>query len=47
MPSFVLQAMGSSFGPNYFNPDCMPFGCGKTKYPGFMAEQPTTEIGET
>ena len=47
IPSFVLQGMAQGFGPNYFNPDCMPFGCGEIKYPGFMEEQPTTEIGTT
>ena len=45
IPSFILQGMTAGFAQNYFSPGCMPFGCGRTKYPGFLEEQPTTEIG--
>ena len=45
IPSFILQGMTAGFAQNYFSPGCMPFGCGRTKYPGFLEDQPTNEIG--
>ena len=40
----IIQQLAGGWSLNYFNPDCLPFGC-PVPYPGFTEDTGTTDIG--